>query len=316
MVHGHYLQANKFLEQEADSRTDDDDFDDSGIDDIFNSTGSSLGKDDDVDNDIESYDKENSPPTIDSGLTYFDLDVNRIQRQTTTPSLSAMENSSSGQNYNVVGNSISQAASTNTGTTTTTSNKRRREVTEHETEEAVLSILPKRIKADSVSSSNDESEDKDTDSVFDEGDDDDVASAAVFAANILSEGVSRELDELNNNISTNRTGHCEENDVINSIVAVASANSLSTADSSGESSSSSGGSSDEECATDLSMTRTTTAGGAPSMEGIDRITSLVSIFSFGNLTRSVSTPDLCSAQAKDNTTCESLQQRTFLAMTV
>ncbi|XP_050309321.1 uncharacterized protein LOC126745495 [Anthonomus grandis grandis] len=63
---------------------------------------------------------------------------------------------------------------------------------------------------------------------------------------------------------------------------------------------------------------------------IDRITSLVSIFSFsvgsgnnGNsdgtttskqLNRSVSTPDLCSAQAKDAPT--SLQQRPFLTMMV
>ncbi|XP_073987615.1 uncharacterized protein [Rhodnius prolixus] len=54
---------------------------------------------------------------------------------------------------------------------------------------------------------------------------------------------------------------------------------------------------------------------------IDRITSLVSIFSFGGLsgdslgklTRSSSTPDLCSAQAKE---VDSLQQRPFLAMTV
>lgn len=52
---------------------------------------------------------------------------------------------------------------------------------------------------------------------------------------------------------------------------------------------------------------------------IDRITSLVSIFSFSmgdgsKLNRSMSTPDLCSAQAKD--TPDSLQQRPFLAMTV
>lgn len=70
--------------------------------------------------------------------------------------------------------------------------------------------------------------------------------------------------------------------------------------------------------------------GATTME-IDRITSLVSIFSFGNLTgnaaadmsagagigkltRSVSTPDLCSAQAKEGV--DVLQQRPFLAMTV
>lgn len=77
--------------------------------------------------------------------------------------------------------------------------------------------------------------------------------------------------------------------------------------------------------------------GSKSMD-IDRITSLVSIFSFGgmtpassavninessssssgsnsygNLTRSSSTPDLCSAQAKEN---GSIQQRPFIAMTV
>ncbi|XP_049830267.1 uncharacterized protein LOC126271917 [Schistocerca gregaria] len=61
---------------------------------------------------------------------------------------------------------------------------------------------------------------------------------------------------------------------------------------------------------------------------IDTITSLVSIFSFGGLaasdmsaaggvaklTRSMSTPDLCSAQAKEGV--DVLQQRPFLAMTV
>lgn len=78
--------------------------------------------------------------------------------------------------------------------------------------------------------------------------------------------------------------------------------------------------------------------GSKSMD-IDRITSLVSIFSFGgmtpssstnnlnecssstangsnsygNLTRASSTPDLCSAQAKE---AGSLQQRPFIAMTV
>lgn len=57
--------------------------------------------------------------------------------------------------------------------------------------------------------------------------------------------------------------------------------------------------------------------GNSSME-IDRITSLVSIFSFsmgdGKLNRSVSAPDLCSAQAKDLP--DNIQQRQFLAMTV
>lgn len=56
---------------------------------------------------------------------------------------------------------------------------------------------------------------------------------------------------------------------------------------------------------------------APNTMEIDRITSLVSIFSFetglSNLTRSVSTPDLCSAQAKEHLTSDS--SRAFLTMT-
>nr|CAI5846310.1 unnamed protein product [Callosobruchus analis] len=55
--------------------------------------------------------------------------------------------------------------------------------------------------------------------------------------------------------------------------------------------------------------------GSPTME-IDRITSLVSIFSLNvgeEKLRSMSTPDLCSTQAKDT---QDLQSRTFLAMTV
>lgn len=59
-------------------------------------------------------------------------------------------------------------------------------------------------------------------------------------------------------------------------------------------------------------------GSSSSAMEIDRITSLVSFFSFGvgdgKLSRSVSTPDLCSAQAKDAS--DSIQQRPFLAMTV
>lgn len=60
-------------------------------------------------------------------------------------------------------------------------------------------------------------------------------------------------------------------------------------------------------------------GSSSSAMEIDRITSLVSIFSFGmsdggKLNRSVSTPDLCSAQAKD--AGDAIQQRPFLAMTV
>lgn len=67
-----------------------------------------------------------------------------------------------------------------------------------------------------------------------------------------------------------------------------------------------------------SSTSQSSCSGGSSME-IDRITSLVSIFSFSmgdgsKLNRSMSTPDLCSAQAKEIP--DSIQQRQFLAMTV
>lgn len=63
--------------------------------------------------------------------------------------------------------------------------------------------------------------------------------------------------------------------------------------------------------------------GVTSME-IDRITSLVSIFSFGGLAlespgklaRTVSTPDLCSAQAKECSDPLQQQRPSFIAMTV
>ncbi|KAF7274199.1 uncharacterized protein LOC143203113 [Rhynchophorus ferrugineus] len=158
-------------------------------------------------------DKENHPPTS-AELTYIDLDKT---------------------SSNVVrgggGSSL----------------KRRRAVSEWETEEAVQSILPKKLRQEDEGASDD--------SVF------------LDDATILSDIVSKEVEEAERSQETSPS-----------------------------------------------------CGSA--ME-IDRITSLVSIFSFsmtasggdnGKLNRSMSTPDLCSAQAKD---CpDSLQQRPFLAMTV
>lgn len=72
-------------------------------------------------------------------------------------------------------------------------------------------------------------------------------------------------------------------------------------------------------AEDLSRQGDSSLQHTPSVESIDRITSLVSIFSFGNLSRSVSTPDFCAAQAKDSeSSLTQLQhtQRGYLTMTV
>lgn len=257
MVQGHYLHAtNKFLEPEIDvTPTVNDDDDNNELDDILNAPVSSIGKDEDS----EACDKENNPPDT-TGLTYFDLDINRIQSRT----LSSTETPPTSSPESVSNNSSSSSNNSSSSSSSNSSQKRRREITEHETEEAVLSILPKRIKADVIStdtSSSSSSDDSDTESLLNDDE---------FAATSLSENVAREFEELNNNtIQTPPTTTTQQ----------------------------------EQMQT------------GPAMEGIDRITSLVSIFSFGNLTRSVSTPDLCSAQAKDPSS-ESLPQRTYLAMTV
>lgn len=68
----------------------------------------------------------------------------------------------------------------------------------------------------------------------------------------------------------------------------------------------------------LDMSNNTSASTtSPSTSSIDRITSLVSIFNFGNLQRSVSTPDLCSSSSNHSTvekSCCNLQRQ--IAMTV
>lgn len=255
VVHGHYLQANKFLEPDIDVRDSETDqgIDDCELDDILDGPSSSIGKDEDSEDSEELCDKENSPPDTSSvsGLTYLDLDVNKIQRSTTT-----------------------QANNNSNFSNESSNNKRRREISEWETEEAVLSILPKKIKSESVSS--DCSDDSDTDSIYN---DDDSVFLSNEAATNLSMNVSRQLeDEVNNNINNNNNNNNNN--------------------------------------TNVASNEDDTLQNGPSMEGIDRITSLVSIFSFGNLTRSVSTPDLCSAQAKDSNSESSISQRTYLAMTV
>lgn len=137
------------------------------------------------------------------------------------------------------------------------SNKRRRGDGEWETEEAVQSILPKRLKSESDSE------------VAESGNSSQVTveSASNTEATTLSESVNNQLE-----------------------------------------------------AEDLSCRQgENTLTHTPSVESIDRITSLVSIFSFGNLSRSVSTPDFCAAQAKDSdSTLTQLQhtQRGYLTMTV
>lgn len=191
-------------------------------------------------------DKENVPPTpyhqtSSSELTYLDLDK----------SPSSVLRERSGQ----------QCETANTGAACL---KRRRAVTEWETEEAVLSILPKRSRQSTEAT---DSDDEGDDCVF-------LDEAALFSDCVAREAAAAEAVEREQDTSSSEASSAME---------------------------------------------------------IDRITSLVSIFSFGGLTvsasngnsgdglgklsRSVSTPDLCSAQAKESTV-DALQQRPLLTMTV
>ncbi|XP_053684233.1 uncharacterized protein LOC128734198 [Sabethes cyaneus] len=227
IVHGHYLQQNKCMELEMEKQrnaaaaaaaaaasvnnVDDESCSESEDSDESESYASSENNDE-----SDSDDKENSPPSPsaddESSMLYFDLDVKKVEK-------SSVENS----------------------------NKRRRDATEWETDEAVQSILPKRIKSESAGEST--------------------------------------VEEVSNNESAS-TSECLNHQVE---------------------------------AEDLSRQGDTTLQHTPSVESIDRITSLVSIFSFGNLSRSVSTPDFCAAQAKDSeSSLTQLQhtQRGYLTMTV
>lgn len=223
IVHGHYLQQNKCMELEMEKQRNaaaaaaaaaaavNNNVDDESCSESEDSDESESYASSETNDESDTDDKENSPPTQNEAKE----DAAEVQTESSP---------------------VEDVKKENTG------NKRRREAVESETEEAVQSILPKRLKSESDSDSAD--------------------------ATALSESVSSQLE-----------------------------------------------------AEDLSR-QSTDLPHTPSVESIDRITSLVSIFSFGNLSRSVSTPDFCAAQAKDTDNAALTQlhsqhsQRGYLTMTV
>lgn len=253
MVHGTYLnQANsKFIQQlreqeqlEHELRQHDKEFDEDGdtstssLDDseldLFSSpidsneslnflndsnkeTGNSNSK-------LSSNSKQSNPSlaststTSPSDLIYLDLDVNRVKPQDEQSS-----NSISGQ-------------------------KRRLVDSDFETEEAILSILPKskQIKYNNNEPSADSSNTSD-----------------ISTDNCLS------LDFLSNDLSLTNSPPTH----------TATANVTMAP---------------------LDMSNNCNNNTSASSSSIDRITSLVSIFNFGNLQRSVSTPDLCSTSSSSS----------------
>ena len=249
----HYFQQNKCFEMEMEKQKNSFHNNNNNNNDSDDSSSESEENDDnddtfpiksdesDVSNDKKG-DKENKFPIAtttvsnnsktpsSNGPVYHDLDAKQDQREPQPPN----------------------------------SNKRRREIAEWETEEAVLSILPKRVKSDEEEEEGDEEEEKNKE-VTDYQEEQQSATTSTFLeeATALSEAVAKEIMEQEEQ---------EQNEMAHS----------------------------------------------PSVESIDRITSLVSIFSFGNLTRSMSTPDFCAAQAKESDGSITLQHgpRTFLTMTV
>lgn len=267
MVHGTYLnQANsKFIQQlrdqelleqelrQHDKEFDEDDdtstspLDDSELD-LFSSP---ISSNDNINFLSESngnsnkYSTKESNPSLaststnsPSDLIYLDLDVNRVKPQ---------EEQS--------GNSIRGL-------------KRRLNNSDFETEEAILSILPK---SKQIKLSNSQLENVETSSSSSNNSD-------ITTDNCLS------LDFLSNDLTSSSPPTATANVMIPLDMSSSSSCSINT-----------------------------------SASSIDRITSLVSIFNFGNLQRSTSSPDLCSSSSHhasvDNSCCNLSTQRQ-IAMTV
>lgn len=234
IVHGHYLQQNKCMELEMEKQRNaaaaavaaaaaaasvNNNVDDESCSESEDSDESESYASSETNDESDTEDKENSPPASQNANEDGAAEVQAETAPSTLEDVKKVEKENSG-------------------------NKRRRDAVESETEEAVQSILPKRLKSES----------------------DQEQSTADATA--LSETVSSQLEaeDLSRQSSSDTLPH------------------------------------------------------TPSVESIDRITSLVSIFSFGNLSRSVSTPDFCAAQAKDSdnalTQLQQHSQRGYLTMTV
>lgn len=196
--------------------------------------------------------KESNPSlaSTSSDLIYLDLDVNRVKPQ----------------DEQSANNSIS-------------GHKRRHSDADYETEEAILSILPK-SKQIKFNNNDEEPLSGDASTSLTAS----SCSDPITADNCLS------LDFLSNDLTSGSPTHTAVREMMTMAPLDMSSNSNNNTSTSASSSSS-----------------------------IDRITSLVSIFNFGNLQRSVSTPDLCSSSSTHHTSADtscSLSTQRQIAMTV
>ena len=198
-------------------------------------------------------------------LVYLDLDVNKVK---------------SSSDIAVDQHHVDVDSNSGRSSTSISGNKRPLDVSEWETEEAILSILPKakQIKySDSEPSDEDDDETSNSDLTLD------------FLSNDLH--LTNKSPTKTNNMTTMTPLDMSSNNINNNSNTSAS----------------------------LTQPQSTTTT-PPSSSSIERITSLVSIFNmsnFGNLQRSVSNPDLCSSSSHSaDGNCCLTTQRQYLAMAV
>lgn len=246
MVHGHFNQANsKLLQQlreqehelrQHDKKFDEDDdtstssLDDSELD-LFSSQSDSLHF-------LSDSSKESSTSTstnLPSELFYLDLDVNRVRSQ--------------------------DEASNNSCTSISGLKRRLSDSDDYETEEAILSILPR----------------------------------------------SKQIKLNSNEVDDDSSSNGEALDFLSHDLTLASSSSSSNT---------------HTATANVTMAPLDMSISTSSSSSIDRITSLVSIFNFGNLQRSTSSPDLCSSSSSSShhasvdSSCCNLSTQRQIAMTV
>ena len=200
-------------------------------------------------------------------LVYLDLDVNKVK------SSSAIV---------VDQHHVDVDSNSGRSSTSISGNKRPLNVSEWETEEAILSILPK---AKQIKYSDSEPSDED---------DDETSNSDLT------------LDFLSNDLHLTNKSPTKTNMMTMTPLDMSNNNNNNNSNTSAS-------------LTQPQSTSTSTAP-TPSSSSIERITSLVSIFNmsnFGNLQRSVSNPDLCSSSSHSaDGNCCLTTQRQYLAMAV
>lgn len=199
---------------------------------------------------------------------------------------------------------MDDCCSNGTNSSSISGQKRRHCDADFETEEAILSILPK---SKQIKLNNNDEDLCVVDHPIDVVSTNQLQLNHQSTSDIISTDNCLSLDFLSSDLSlTSSPPHLIEQPTATAI----GSNTMAPLDMSTTSSSSINNS-------NSTTTNTAVAASSTSASSIDRITSLVSIFNFGNLQRSVSAPDLCSTSTSvESSCCTNLNTQHQIAMTV